>query len=181
MKALYQSLATRQFMTISLSAAAMILLSKISIPFIPVPMTLQTLGVLCIGLICPPMQAFLSIVTWFAMGIVGIPVFATMAVGPAILAGPTMGYILGMILAAPLVSFSYRYFSYNGIFPVILACLLGEFVVFFSGWLWLSNFLQSYATAFQVGVVPFVLADSFKVAVAVLGQRVFLNQNHKNG
>ena len=73
--------------------------SWISIPFIPVPFTLQTLFVLLSGAVMRR-YAVLPAALYVMMGILGIPVFHGGSAGLGILLGPTGGYILGFIPGA---------------------------------------------------------------------------------
>ena len=71
--------------------------------FTPVPITLQVLAVLLIGLSLTPRQSFLALAEYIGAGIVGLPVFSGGGSGIAWLLGPTGGYIWGFLVAAPLV------------------------------------------------------------------------------
>ena len=80
--------------------------SKIKIPFYPVPMTMQTLVVLTIGILFGWKLGVATITLYLFEGLIGIPVFAgtpEKGVGIAYFTGPTMGYLIGFI---PAVFFS---------------------------------------------------------------------------
>lgn len=71
----------------------------------PVPITLQTFGVLLTGAVLGPRRGFLALVLYLAVGAAGIPVFAEGKAGLGVFAGPTVGYLLGFPLAAALCGF----------------------------------------------------------------------------
>lgn len=56
------------------------LMAQISIPLQPVPITLQTLGVMLIGLKFHRRTAFYSVLTYLSLGAAGLPVLANFLV-----------------------------------------------------------------------------------------------------
>lgn len=68
----------------------------------PVPITLQTFGVLLTGAVLGPRRGFLAVLLYLGLGLAGLPVFAGGASGPAPFAGPSVGYLVGFPLAAGL-------------------------------------------------------------------------------
>ena len=81
--------------------------SKISIPFYPVPMTLQTFVVYFIAA-SMGMVGFYATVSYVILGLIGLPIFAAGG-GFGYVMSPTFGFLYGMILA----SFVISYFSKN--------------------------------------------------------------------
>ncbi len=73
---------------------------SIPLPFTPIPIGLQTLFVLLTGLVLGPLWGASAIVLYLLVGLLGLPVFAAGTGGPAHLAGPTGGYLLGFLPAA---------------------------------------------------------------------------------
>ena len=73
---------------------------SIPLPFSPVPVTGQTLAVLLIGALLGSRRGALSLVAYLLAGLIGLPVFASGAAGPAYIMGPTGGYLVGFIAAA---------------------------------------------------------------------------------
>ncbi|GAA2116588.1 biotin transporter BioY [Kocuria atrinae] len=70
-----------------------------------VPITLQTLAVFLTGMILGGWRAFLAIVLYVVVGLLGVPIFAGFVGGPGVLAGPSVGYLLSFPFAAALVGF----------------------------------------------------------------------------
>ena len=71
----------------------------------PVPITLQTFGVLLSGAVLGMKRGFLAVLLYVAAGAAGLPIFAGGASGLAVLQGPSMGYLVGFPLAAGLCGF----------------------------------------------------------------------------
>lgn len=71
----------------------------------PVPITLQTFGVLLTGAVLGAKRGFLAVLLYLALGAAGLPVFADGKSGLAVLVGPTGGYLAGFAFAAALCGF----------------------------------------------------------------------------
>ena len=80
-------------------------LAQVTIPLPLVPITGQTLGVLLVGSALGARRGAAAMVTYAAMGLAGLPVFAGFMGGIAALASPSFGFILGFIPAAALAGF----------------------------------------------------------------------------
>lgn len=89
----------------ALFAALMVIGGRISFPlaFYPVAFSLQTLVVMLAGLLLSPRSAAFSMAAYVLMGLIGLPVFTTGG-GPSYVFQPSFGYLLGFILAAPIIS-----------------------------------------------------------------------------
>lgn len=91
---------------VALMAALIVVLAlvpPIPVPAMPVPVTLQTLGVMLTGLILGPRRAALAVLLYVTMALLGIPVLPGARAGLAVLIGPTGGFLLGMIPGAMVV------------------------------------------------------------------------------
>lgn len=144
------------------------LCSKITVPFYPVPMTLQTFGVLLIGATFGLRLGVGTILLYLLEGGLGLPVFAgTPGVGFVHLLGPTGGYLVGFVLAAAVVG----YFADRGwnrhIGKSALAMGLGSVVLFLPGLVWLARFTGP-EKAVALGLLPFLWGDFLKIALAAL-------------
>ena len=96
-------LKTKDLVLISLFTAMIIVLGLIPpvpVPWVPVPVTLQTFGVMLAGLILGPWRGGLVVLTYVLIALLGIPVLPGGRAGMAVLAGPTGGFLLGMIPGA---------------------------------------------------------------------------------
>ena len=82
--------------------------AKIKIPFYPVPMTMQTFVVLLIGVSLGWRLGLFTVTLYLAEGIAGLPVFAgtpEKGIGIIYFTGPTMGYLIGFMVAVYLSGF----------------------------------------------------------------------------
>ena len=141
--------------------------AHVSVPFWPVPMTMQTLAVLMIAGLAGPWRASGAMLTYLAEGALGLPVFAgtpARGLGLAYLAGPTGGYLAGMLVAAAVVGWLARRAAFR---PAALlgAMTLGSLLVYALGATWLAAFVGP-AKAVALGVQPFLAGDAVKTALA---------------
>jgi len=136
--------------------------------FTPVPLSLQPLVVLLLGLLLSPRLAGTTMAAYLAEGAMGLPVFAPGAGSPTGLAhlfGPTGGYLLAYPAAAVLVSFLWRQGG-RRLAPALLAAAAGDLLILTSGALWLAAWTHlAIASALTMAVVPFLPGDALKVVV----------------
>jgi biotin transport system substrate-specific component len=134
------------------------------LPGTPVPFTLQPLVMLLAAGLLGGVAAGASMIGYLAMGLAGLPVFA-MGGGFAYLAGPTGGFLVGLVPAAfaagALASRRRSPFAIAGAFAV------GLVVLFACGTAHLSLFFgRDVSATLRASVYPFLLGDLVKVAVA---------------
>ncbi|NQY42499.1 MAG: biotin transporter BioY [Legionellales bacterium] len=84
----------------------LILSAKISVPFYPVPLSLQTLAIMAIALFTNRKIAMVSTTLYLLEGLLGMPVFTTMESGPIVFLGTRGGYLLGFLLLSYVCSTS---------------------------------------------------------------------------
>jgi biotin transport system substrate-specific component len=159
-----------------LATALLVLSAKISVPLLPVPMTLQPLAVMCIGAAYGARLSVISVIAYLACGICGLPVFANtppLTAAPAYLLGPTGGFLLSYIPAAALMGLVAEA-RLDRRFTTMLPCaLLAEAIILACGFLWLAFAAHvgtsahgiGAAAAWSKGVVPFLLGDAVKAAL----------------
>ena len=152
---------------IAFSLLGVILLSvssKITIPFYPVPMTLQTFVVYFIAA-SMGMVGFYSTFLYVILGLVGLPIFAAGG-GFGYVMSPTFGFLYGMILA----SFAIAYFSKNlfnkNLIKIISSIFIGAFIIFVCGIAHLSSFI-GLEKSINVGLYPFIYSELLKIALAI--------------
>lgn len=148
-------------------AALTAIAAQISIPWVPVPFTLQTFSVLLVGAAIGPIRGAISMALYLVLGLVGLPVFAEQTSG-WIVGMATGGYILGFIFAAALVGWFAQQQWDRNFFKMALAFALGSVVIYAFGvpWLYAVAFPGDWASAFQYGMLPFLLGDALKAVVA---------------
>ena len=144
--------------------------SKIKIPFYPVPMTMQTLAVLVIGVLFGWKLGIATIILYLFEGIIGLPVFAgtpEKGIGLIYFTGPTMGYLIGFIPAVFFSGLLRVDFKYNLFVRFILNFALYSFSVSFIyifGLIWLNNFVQA-DQLLAFGALPFLPAEILKISI----------------
>lgn len=144
------------------------LLAQLRVQVGPVPFTGQTLAVLLLGAAYGARLGMLTTVTYALLGAAGLPLFAGGQSGVAYLLGPTGGYLLGFVLAAGLLGTLARRGWDRGYGRTALAMLAANVLILAIGVTWLHVALGgSWSQAFALGVVPFLLGDVIKLALAV--------------
>ena len=154
---------------VAAGALAVALFSQIAVPLpgTPVPMTLQPFAVLLVGGLLGARRGAASLAFYLALGAAGLPVFTPLgAPGLARLFGPTGGYLLAYPFAAALAGWVVA--RRPGWAGAIGGPLLGMIAVHAGGLSQLVILTGSARVAFAAGVVPFVLGDTVKVALAAL-------------
>ena len=179
---------TKEIVLCGLSIALMAVSAWITVPFGPIPFTLQTLAIMFILFALTPKCALISIAGYLVLGAIGLPVFSSFKGGLAALLGPTGGFITGFLIAggiALLAGSALKHFSlFTGeskksffgthIKTGVLATNIAMGVVFLAvlyvfGWFQLmivGNLTPE--VAFAAAVAPFVLIDVIKMIAAIL-------------
>jgi biotin transport system substrate-specific component len=144
--------------------------SWISIPFVPVPLTLQTLFVLLSGTVMKR-YAVIPVTLYLFLGMMGLPLFHNGLSGIGILLGPTGGYLVGFVPAALITGLCYEKDS-NKIRAAGLVLSTMVIYIFGIAWLCWSTGIGIAAGLF-VGLVPFIPGEILKVsAVYLIAERL---------
>ena len=138
------------------------LAAKISIPMWPVPMGMHTFAVLFIGMTYGWRLGLYTVMSYIALGTIGMPVFTAPIPGYLVLCGPTCGFIVGYGLAVLISGFLAERGWGRNFFTAMLAMLIADIAVFASGLVVLTTFV-GWSKAVSLGVVPFLLGDSLKI------------------
>ena len=154
--------------------------SKISVPFYPVPMTMQTFVVLLCGVILGPRFGFITLSLYLFEGAIGLPVFQgtpEKGLGIMYLTGPTGGYLIGFIISAFIagllfskeISFNMKFFvKYNkneNFISVFIKLLIALIPVYLFGLIWLGTVLGWDKPILNFGLYPFMLGEFFKITL----------------
>ena len=139
----------------------------VPLPWTPVPMTMQPFAVLLVGLLLGPALGATAMVAYLLEGAAGLPVLVP-GFGGLLPLGASAGYLLAYPFAAAAVGFVWQALRGRGSFPAAaLAALIGDGLILLSGACWLAVVTHSTAaTAFHLGVLPFVAGDAVKVLLA---------------
>jgi len=164
----------KSLLIILLGSIILAISSKVKIPFYPVPMTMQTFVVLLIGMSFGYKIGLATIGLYFIEGIAGLPVFSNSperGVGLAYFTGPTMGYLIGFFSACFLASLIKTDDNY---FIIFIKLILSVSTIYILGVLWLGTLIGWDKPIIQLGVVPFLLAEVFKIALlTILAKKIF--------
>lgn len=151
--------------------------SQIEIPLKPVPITLQTVAVLLIGLTYTPRRALEAHLIWLGLAAVGLPVLSGFAGEIGYFGGPTFGYLVGFVISSYVMATLKERFSLNAWISDVLLCLLGTAIVYSLGVLWLSH-LIGFSAALVHGVLPFILPGLVKAALLCTALQILRHYRH---
>lgn len=152
-----------------LGSALLIASAKAQIPFWPVPMTVQTLVVVLLGVVMGPRLGLATVVLYLLEGAAGLPVFAgtpERGIGLVYMAGPTGGYLAGFAAAAWLAGIAADRGWTKTHLMRALTIAAGFAVIYALGAAWLST-LIGFPAALKAGILPFLLGDAIKLALGV--------------
>lgn len=152
--------------------AAMGLVPPISIGIIPVPITLQTLGVMLAGAMLGPVRGMLAAVIVVVLSLLGLPILSGGRGGLGVLVGPTGGYLVGWIPGALVVGLIVKYWAIRlagtvlRTIGVVIAAIIGGIVVIYAvGVPWTSVVTGLPLGTSALGSLTFVPGDVIKAVI----------------
>jgi biotin transport system substrate-specific component len=164
----------RDVLLVAALGTLMGVLAQISVPlpFTPVPITGQTLGVLLIGALLGSRRGAVAMLVYLAEGLAGLPVFndgstawTLTRLGVPTIVGPTAGYLF----AFPVAAFAVGWLAERGWdrrpLTAALAMIAGEVIIYTIGLPWLAFYVGA-AQAIPLGMVPFLTGDALKLVLA---------------
>jgi len=158
----------KYFVLIFIGTMALTVSAKLKIPFYPVPMTMQTFVVLFLGIAFGYKIGLATVGIYLLEGIIGIPVFSNSpekGVGLVYFTGPTMGYLVGFLLA---VFFAGYLNLKSNIFVIFIKLIFAVSTIYLLGVFWLGTLIGWDEPILQLGVTPFLLAEFFKICLLTL-------------
>ena len=167
-KSLKQSKLIKYIFFVLIGSIILAISSKIKIPFYPVPMTMQTLVVLMIGIAFGWKIGLATVSLYLFEGMIGLPVFSgtpEKGIGLVYFTGPTMGYLLGFLVAV-YISGKFNYDSNS--FKTFFKLLFATSFIYLIGMAWLGSLIGWDKPIFALGAQPFLLAELFKILIATL-------------
>ena len=160
-----QSQIIKSLIVIFLGSIILAISAKVKIPFYPVPMTMQTFIVLFLGVGFGYKIAIATVSLYLLEGILGLPVFSNSperGVGLVYFTGPTMGYLIGFLSACFLASLTKEDDNY---FMIFFKLILSVSTIYILGVLWLGTLIGWDKPIFELGVMPFLLPEFFKIVL----------------
>lgn len=168
-------LTTKQMTLIALMTALTCILGPLSIPlpFSPVPISFTNLVLYFSVFVLGTKFSTISYIVYLLIGLVGLPVFSGFSGGPAKVAGPTGGYLVGFVFLTVIAGFFVEHFKGKLSFAV-LGMVLGTSVCYLFGTIWLSMQLNiGFVAGLGVGVFPYIPGDLVKIAIAcIIGPKI---------
>ncbi len=155
----------KSLLIIFLGSLILTISAKIKIPFYPVPMTMQTFVVLFLGISLGYKVALATVSLYLLEGIIGLPVFSNTperGIGLVYFTGPTMGYLIGFLFACFFASFINKSDNYLTIYFKLILSVSSIYIL---GILWLGTLIGWDKPIFELGVMPFLIAEIFKIAL----------------
>ena len=158
---------TRDMVLIALSAAFIAICAWLTVPG-PVPFTMQTMAVVMVAALLGPLKGFLAVLVYLLLGAVGVPVFSGFRGGVQALAGPTGGYLVGFLFTALLSGWLSG--RSEKLLPMVLGMAAGIAVCYVFGTAWFGLFFANggLGKILMTCVVPFLIPDALKIALAAI-------------
>lgn len=169
--ALPESGASRLAMQFGLAIAGTLVLTlaaKTKVVLGPVDMSLQTLAIFLIAASFGMRLGVATLLLYMAEGAMGFPVFQSTpekGIGLAYMLGTTGGYLAGFVVMAAIVGWAADRFWDRNPFKLFGAMLTAEVVMLVMGYAWLATIIGA-EKSWQFGVMPFIVPDLIKVALA---------------
>ncbi|MEM7479674.1 MAG: biotin transporter BioY [Acidobacteriota bacterium] len=164
----------RRLLFLVLGVVLIALAAQVTVPMVPVPMTLQTWAVLVVGAVGGWRMALAVLAMYCLVAALGAPVLADGASGVDRLVGPTAGYIVGFFLAGAGVGLArVRRWAGRRLGRWTLAAAGGHLLILATGFAWLGGKI-GWMPALEDGVEPFLLGAVAKSLLAALSIRLLL-------
>lgn len=156
----------KMMIIVALFAAIIGVLSQINIPLPLVPITGQTLAIGLAATILGSRYGTYSVLLYLFIGAAGVPVFAQMSGGFAVLFGPTGGYLFSFILSAFIIGLILEKTHFS-ILMAFIANVLGALINLAIGTIWLKYVAAlTWTAAIAGGFTPFILVGILKAFLA---------------
>ena len=151
------------------------------LPDNPVPVTMQTFGILLVGGLYGPRLTLLSIFSYMIIGIIGVPVFQSHNGGIDYFFGVTGGYLIGFIFASVIISILSNSGLKKGL--SIWAMIIGNLMIYVTAIVWLSVYDFGWpekGKLFSQAVYPFLIGDFIKLILASLSINILWKLSKTN-
>jgi len=163
-------LSTRRVAQLAVMVALLVIGAYVSIPLRPVPITFQSAFVVLTPLLFGS-TAYIAVLAYLLLGLVGLPVFAGGASGMVALSGPTGGFLVGFLLASIVVGALAEHWHWDSWWRDLVMAEGSLLFIYVPGALWLWHVLLlrgGTAQAALLGLVPIMALDVVKMAVVAV-------------
>lgn len=171
---------TRRITRIAMFIALLVIGSQVVIPLGVVPLTLQTFVVYLIAYLLDPKDAFITVLIYMFMGLMGLPVFAGWGGGPHSIASPSFGFIIGFSIATTVGSILIRTNTDNALWKHLIVGVVTSTVLNIFGLAYMYGYFNIYLKAGESigqilawGFTPFIIGDAVKIfAASIIAHRL---------
>ena len=158
----------RDITVIGLMVALLCISSYIAfpLPFTPIMITSQTIIINLIALTMNTKKGVLSIIVFYLIGAIGVPVFSGGRSGIGTLVGPSGGYFLGFLLTVLVITLI-KGKNLNLRKSIILTVFVGMTIIYICGATWMGYYNGlSFMENLKVSILPFIPGDIIKCVLA---------------
>ncbi len=164
---------TKDLTKMALFVALIAVGAFISIPIGPVPFSLQNFFVFMTGLLLTPAQAFLTVLIYVLLGLIGIPIFAGFTGGFQYVFSPTFGFLISFIIGAYVISkLAHKETKFS---KVMLVLILAEVIFYAIGLPYFYLIMKNLngnpmhiSKIMGLAMIPFIIPDMVKALVAAI-------------
>lgn len=159
----------RQLMLVLAGTVFIAVAAQISIPMFPVPMTLQTLAILIVGLTFGSRLGLATLLVYLGEGAMGLPVFANGQGTLAYMMGPTGGFLIGFVAMAWLAGLAVEKGLARGFVGTAFATLAISLLLYVPGLIWPAAMMGKTVDVLWLHwMSPFLIGDAVKAVIAAL-------------
>ena len=139
----------------------------IPLPFTPIPLTMQTFAILFGAAVIGPVRSLIAQFAYLLLAAVGFPVLAGNKAGIEAIFGATAGYLFAFLVASFVVGLLAKKITTKRFQGVLVGYLVGSLIIYAMGATWLAFYTgKGFYFALLNGVVPFLIGDAIKAALA---------------
>lgn len=158
-----------QLMLVLGGALLIALAAQISVPMVPVPMTLQTLAILVVGFAYGARLGAATLLVYLGEGALGLPVFANGGGGLGYMMGPTGGFLIGFLGMGILAGLAADKDIAKGFIGTAISALVISALLYLPGLAWPAAVLgKTWAALWSGWMMPFLAGDAVKAVLAAL-------------
>ncbi len=141
--------------------------AQITIDIGPIPITGQTLAILCWAFFLSPGGAIMALLFYLILGFIGVPIFADRAHGLDKLYGGSGGYLIGFLIASGTISYLYTYSNSKSFITVISLTAVGTLIILLFG-VGRLVMLYGFRNGIEYGLIPFWQGALVKIFIGSL-------------